>query len=190
MAAGEGWAQEPPAWALPVTVPGDLVLIREGGVVASVGGLCAFPMGFAFYLTISFKRDHVATRKAREPGGEMLWFDARTEEEREATSRMTVRLPGWAVADSLAYMSMPVVPGEPVLRFSAGDSGIQTYLSELRAESKWWVSPLPGPGQTEFSVFLHGAAEAEGTASMDTAGIIQAATRSQMLWPAIEPEPM
>src|SRR5215831_13493570 len=53
MPGGEGWAEAPPTWALPVTVAGDLVLVREGGVLVSVGAICACPVGFVFYLVIS-----------------------------------------------------------------------------------------------------------------------------------------
>jgi hypothetical protein len=40
-----------------------------------------------------------------------------------------------------------------------------------------------------FSVFLQGAAEPVGTASMDAAGIIEAAGRSQVLWRGAETTP-
>jgi hypothetical protein len=40
-AGGDGWASMPPAWALPVTVAGDIVLVRQGGVLVSVGAVCA-----------------------------------------------------------------------------------------------------------------------------------------------------
>jgi hypothetical protein len=51
------------------------------------------------------------------------------------------------------------------------------------------MSPVPGRGQVGFSVFLQGAAEPDGTASMDAAGIIEAAARSEVLWPGVEPAP-
>jgi hypothetical protein len=76
-----------------------------------------------------------------------------------------------------------------VLSFVGGDSVIPAYAPALRAESRWWVSPLPGPGRIEFSVFLPSAAEADGTASMDAAVIIEAAARSEVLWPGVEAPP-
>ena len=60
----------------------------------------------------------------------------------------------------------------------------------LRAESRWWVSPLPPPGLVEFGVFLPGAAGPTGTASMDAAAILEAAGRSRALWPAPEAGPL
>jgi hypothetical protein len=38
-------------------------------------------------------------------------------------------------------------------------------------------------------VFLPSAAEADGTASMDAAVIIEAAARSEVLWPGVEAPP-
>jgi|SRR5215472_10393969 len=191
MPGGEAWAEGPPAWALPVTVAGDLVLVRGGGVLVSVGAICAYPVGFEFYLTIGFDRRQAAGRMTPGPRGRMLGFHVRTPEERQSATRVQVGLPGGMTADSVAYMSSGAVsPGEPVLRFSGGDSVIKPYLPVLRAESRWWVSPLPLPGRVAFSIFLHGAAEPDGAASMDAAAIIEAAGRSQVLWAAQETEPL
>jgi hypothetical protein len=57
------------------------------------------------------------------------------------------------------------------------------YFQVPRAESGWWVSPLPPPGPVGFTVFLQGAAEPSGTAVIDADPIIAAARRSQALWP-------
>ena len=184
----DGWAQAPPEWALPVTVAGDLVLIRRGGVLVSVGAVCAYPVGFEFYLTVGLDRRQAAGRRAAVPGDRMLGFHARTPQERESATRVAVGFADGAVADSTAPMRR-VTPGEPVLRFAGGDSAIGSYLPVLRAESRWWVSPLPPPGPVEFRVFLHGAAELDGTASMDAGVIVEAAARSQVLWPTPVEEP-
>ena len=188
MPGGEGWGEAPPTWALPVTVAGDLVLVREGGVLVSVGAVCACPVGFVFYLTIGLDPRRAAGWRRRATGSRVLGFHVRTPEERESAARIVVSFPGGRTADSVASMT-GVTPGEPVLSFAGGDSVIPAYAPALRAESRWWVSPLPGPGQVDFSVFLRGAAEPDGTASMDAAGIIDAASRSQVLWPGVEPAP-
>src|SRR5215472_11293364 len=138
MPGGEAWAEGPPAWALPVTVAGDLVLVRGGGVLVSVGAICAYPVGFEFYLTIGFDRRQAAGRMTPGPRGRMLGFHVRTPEERQSATRVQVGLPGGMTADSVAYMSSGAVsPGEPVLRFSGGDSVIKPYLPVLRAEGRW-----------------------------------------------------
>ena len=184
---GEGRAEKPPEWALPVTVAGDLVLVRQGGVLVSVGAVCAYPVGFEFYLTFGFDRGQAAGWRAGVPGDRLLGFHARTPHERESVTRIVVGFADGTVADSLSMTR--VTPGEPVLRFAGGDSGIGSYLPVLRAESRWWVSPLPPPGPVEFRVFLHGAAGPDGTASMDAGVIVEAAARSQALWPAPVGEP-
>jgi hypothetical protein len=178
---GEVWAAAVPEWALPVTVAGDLVLVRRGGVLVSVGAVCAYPVGFEFYLTFGFDRSQAAVWRAGVPGDPMLGFHVRTPQERESATRIVVGFADGTVADSVM---MRVPPGEPVVRFAGGDSGIGSYLSVLRAESRWWVSPLPPPGPVEFRIFLHGAAEPDGIASMDAGVILEAAARSQVLWPA------
>lgn len=188
MPGGEGWAQAPPAWALPVTAAGDLVLVREGGVLVSVGAISACPVGFVFYLTISLDPRHATGWGKRETGSRVLGFHARTPEEQESATRIVVGFPGGKRADSVACMT-GVTRGEPVLSFAGGDSVIPAYAPVLRAESRWWVSPLPGPGRVGFSVFLQGAAEPAGTVSMDAAGIIEAAGRSQVLWRGAETTP-
>jgi len=184
---GEAWAGAPPEWALPVTVAGDLVLVRQGGVLVSVGAVCAYPAGFEFYLTFGFDGGQAAGWGAGVAGDRMLGFHARTAQERESATRIVVGFADGTVADSVS--TMRVTRGEPVLRFAGGDSGIGSYLPVLRAESRWWVSPLPPPGPVEFRVFLHGAAGPGGTASMDAGVILEAAARSQMLWPAPVEEP-
>ncbi len=178
---GEGWAEAPPEWALPVTVAGDLALVRQGGVLVSVGAVCAYTVGFEFYLTFGFDRSQAAGWRAGVPGDQLLSFHVRTPQERKSATRIVVGFADGAVADSVMTR---VSPGEPVLQFAGGDSGIGSYLSVLRAESRWWVSPLPPPGPVEFRIFLHGAAEPDGTASMDASAILEAAARSQVLWPA------
>jgi len=185
---GERWAEAPPEWALPVTVAGDLVLVRQGGVLVSVGAVCAYPVGFEFYLTFGFDGGQAAGWRAGVPGDRMLGFHARTPQERESATRIVVGFADGTAADSLVPMRR-VTPGEPVLRFAGGDSVIGSYLPVLRAESRWWVSPLPPPGPVEFRVFLHGAAGPGGTASMDAGAIVEAAARSQMLWPAPAEQP-
>lgn len=183
---GEGILKSPPTSALPVTVAADLVLVRAGGVLASVGAVCAYPTGFEFYLTVGFDPAAGAAWRTRVPGSQVLGFHMRTPAERESASRIVVGFPGGKSADSADGMAGSVAPREPVLRFAGGESAIRSYFPVLRAESRWWVAPLPPPGLVDFTLFLHGAAEPDGTASIDAAVIIEAAGRSQVLWPAGE----
>jgi len=173
----------PPAWALPVTVAGNLVLVRQGGVLVSVGAVCAYPVGFEFYLTFGFNPAQAAEWRARTPGDRVLGFHARTPHEQVTAARIAVGFAG-TVADSVSCMNTEVTEGELIVAFAGGDAGIPSYAPLLRAESRWWVSPLPPPGVVEFSIFLHGADEPDGTASLDAAEILEAVGRSQVLWSA------
>lgn len=188
MADADGWIDTPPAWVSPATVAADVVLVRAGGVLASVGSVCVYPQGFVFYLAIGLDPQHAVGWRSRGTRGRLLGFHARTPAEQESAARVAVTFPGGKSADSLASMSGVDTPGEPVLRFAGGESVILANAPVLRSESRWWVSPLPPPGPVEFRLFLPGAAGPSGSASMDAAAIIAAAGRSQTLWPPGEPE--
>jgi hypothetical protein len=179
----ERWAETPPSWALPVTIAGDLILVSEGGVLMSVGAICAYPVGFTFYLTFGFDPLRAARMMGCGPGRRLLGFHARTPQEQESVTRIVITFPGGTMADSVACLTGPPAPGEPLLRFCGGDSVIQPDAPVLRAESRWWVSPLPPAGPVMFSVFLPGAAEPDGAESIDSARILEAAARSPVLWP-------
>ena len=135
MADADGWADTPPAWALPVTA--DVVLVRAGGVLASVGAVCVYPQGFVFYLAVGFDPQHAAGWRSRGTRGRLLGFHARTPAEEESAARVAVSFPGGKSADSLASMSGADIPGEPVLRFAGGESVILANAPVLRAESRW-----------------------------------------------------
>jgi hypothetical protein len=192
------WAEEPPAWVLPVTIAGDLVLVREPGVLVSVGAICAYPSGFEFYLTIGLDRARVADRK--------ISFRVHSEEDRASAARLRVGFSDGQVGDSLARGTGRVTAGELLLRWCRGESGIQDYSTVPRCESQWWVSPLPPPGPVEFTVVLPGAVTvgaptdgtggapdavglsrgpvpASGTARVNASLITSAAAGAQSLWP-------
>ena len=176
----ERWAARPSAWALPITVAGDLVLIRHPGVLASIGALCAYPDGFLFHLTIGLDPARVASQAVS--------FHVRTPEERASASRLEVRFSNGKVADSVAGMTHRAAYGQPVLRFSGGSSGICGNSPVARCEGRWWVSPLPPPGPVEFAVLLQGAAGPDGTAVIDASQITSAAAQSETLWPKTDGE--
>jgi len=188
MPGSEAWSEMVPAWALPVTVPANLVLVRHGGVVVSVGAVCAYPAGFEFYLTIGFDSGAVAGRGTGGAGSRLLGFHAHSPEESASATRVGVSFADGRAADSLACMTGTALPGDLVVRFSGGDSGVQSYDQVWRAESRWWVSPLPPPGPVEFSVALSGAVVADGAASLDAGLVIEAAGRSVVLWPGVATE--
>jgi hypothetical protein len=168
------WAATPPAGVLPVTIPGDVTLIRDDTVLACVGSICAYPSGFTFYLLIGLN-------PAREPV-RRVGFHVRTDEERAEAARLQVRYRDGRVADSFAYMTGKVTPGNAILRYSGGSSVIRPDMPEPRAESMWWVSPLPPDGPVEFALTLEGGAGPSGTARIEAATILHAAGHSRALW--------
>jgi hypothetical protein len=85
------------------------------------------------------------------------------------------------------YMTERVTPGDAVLRFSGGESGIRNNSPNARCESWWWVSPLPPPGPVEFAIFLHGSPGPTGTARIDASQITSAAAKAEILWSEREP---
>jgi hypothetical protein len=174
----EGWGWAEPACALPVTVAGDLLLVRRAGVAVSLGPLCAYPAGFVFYLMIGIDRGRVTNRT--------VTFWGRSPADQAVATRLRVEFSDGRVADSLVKSRERPKPGDLVLRFSGGTSQIHGYDLVPRSESRWWVSPLPPPGPVEFTVFLQGAAEPSGTARVDAGLITEAAGRSQVLWPGTE----
>jgi len=172
-ASGPAWADRPPAWALPVTLAGDLVLVREPGVLACVEAICVYPNGFLFYLLIGLDPARTPPRAVQ--------FHLRTPEERMSAARLRVGYSNGQVADSFESMTSNVTPGKAVLRFSGGHSVIRSD-ARCRGESMWWVSPLPPPGPVEFAVFLQPSAQPAGTAHIDADQITRTAARSQTLW--------
>lgn len=166
---------EPP-FALPVTVAGDLLLVRRPGLLAWIGALCAYPEGFTFYLTIGLDQARVADSER------MITFHGHSEDEWSRATRLQVRFSDGQAADSKTRMHDRAAD-EPVLRFAGGPSEVREYHPVPRSESRWWVSPLPPPGPVEFTIFLQGAAEPTGTVRADAELITKAAARSRMLQP-------
>jgi hypothetical protein len=176
---GSGLTERPPGWALPVTISGDLALIRQPAVLASIGAICVYPNGFTFYLTIGLDPDRVNDQTIR--------FHAHTLEERASTTKLQIHFPNGQTVDSLTRTPERAAEGRPILRFCGGRSVISSYSPYARCESRWWVSPLPPPGSVEFAIFLQGSAEQSGTALIDANQITNAATKAEILWPAKEP---
>lgn len=171
-AMGPGRRARPPAWALPVTVAGDLLLLSQPGTVIGVGPICAYPVGFTFYLIASLD-----TGLASPPE---LLFLGRTAHERENMTRLLIGYSDGTAASS-AVTKRTAGGEELTLRYCGEVREVNGNWS--RQESTWWVSPLPPPGPIEFQIHLPAAKQASGTAHCDGTSIIQAASRSEVLWP-------
>jgi hypothetical protein len=167
-----GRMERPPAWALPVTVPGDLVLLSQPGTVVGIGPICAYPVGFSFYLIASLD----TTRSSLSE----LLFLGRTAHERENMTRLLVRYSDGAAA-RVVENKITAAGEDLILRYCGEERQVNENLA--RQESMWWVSPLPPPGPVEFQIHLPAPAQVSGIARCDGTAIIQAASRSEVLWP-------
>jgi len=167
-----GRAENPPAWALPVTVPGDLVLISQPGALVGIGPICAYPVGFTFYLMASLD-----STVANPPE---LLFLGRTTYERQNMTRFLIRYSDGMTAAS-GHNRRAAEKGELTLRYCGEQR--QPNRNWVRQESMWWVSPLPPPGPVEFQIHLPALQQATGATDCDGTAIIQAASRSEILWP-------
>jgi hypothetical protein len=167
-----GRAENPPAWALPVTLPGDLVLISQPGTLVGIGPICACPAGFTFYLMASLD-----STVANPPE---LLFLGRTTYERQNMTRFLIRYIDGMTAAS-GHNRRAAEKGELTLRYCGEQR--QPNGNWVRQESMWWVSPLPPPGPVDFQIHLPAPQQATGAAHYDGTAIIQAASRSEVLWP-------
>jgi hypothetical protein len=180
MARMTGWSAEIPSWALPVTVPGVLVLIRGGGMLAYVGPVCAYQAGFEFSLAVSLNPDRADVLMAE--------FSGLTSTGGMPMPRVCVGFDG-VVVDSAGVESWRFIPGQPLLRDCGWSSSVLVGQLNPRHVSRWWVSPLPVAGPVEFTVSLPGRAGWQGSARMDAGQITGAARRSAVLWAEAEPGP-
>jgi hypothetical protein len=171
--AGTGQEESPPSWALPVTVAGDVVLVRTPGIAIAIGPICAYPTGFTFYLLAGFE--------TRRPAVARLNFRARTPQEQAELTRLHIRYADGSVADSAARHQARPAPARSALRYCGGTDTVNNQVR--RTQTLWWASPLPPAGAIEFSICLPGASEPTGTGRIEGSTIIAAAARCQRLWP-------
>lgn len=168
------WSESPPSWALPVTVAGGLVLVREASVLAYIGPVCAYPTGFFFHLTVIVNQERA--------GDHAIESGAWSRQETPPYPRLQVRFDG-KIADSAARPTGKST-GEVLLRNCGSRSIVGHDSMHLQHAQTWWVSPLPQAGTVEFTIFLPGAVKSSGSAQMDAGQITSAARQSEVLWEA------
>lgn len=157
---------------MPVTVAGGLALVRQPGVLAYLGPVCAYPTGLLFWVSVSLDPQRLGDRGAG--------FDAGTRERPPWAPRVQVRFDGMVV-DSATRPTGRAAAGMAVLR-SCGWRASGAASPDARHDSLWWVAPLPREGPVEFAVFLDGVTEHSGTARIDAGLIVDAARRAMSLW--------
>ena len=157
----------PPGGIIPVVVPGDVVLVREAGLVVWAGAITAFPEGFLFTLLtlIDSSRDtppdFALDTEERHTG---TWLEIRYSDGRHRAADLNANTP----ADQ---------PQGPHLTLQSGLAS----STEGWHRSVWWVTPMPPPGPVELTVYI-GGRETPGTGILDGALLANAASRTQAVW--------
>lgn len=179
----------PPSGELPVAVPLSLVLGRsERGVVALSHAL-VHSNGVQFQVVahvgglrpresnMIFHEQHTARMGLAELPDGFLRFGLELPDGRRV-SNLTEQ--GWRRS---APAEGPGEPAEPVLRQSGGSGGGSSTGTSVDWSAGYWLWPLPAAGV--LSVFCEWPVAELGLASveLDTAPILEAATKATRLWP-------
>jgi hypothetical protein len=153
-----------PAIALPVTVAGDLVLIRTPELAIWAGAVSAWWDGFEFTLRMLHdRRSHAPVPDfdilPRDQGGAGSWLSIRFA---DSPAR---------AADLNSHTSSDQ-PSGPEIRLIWGEG------TSYEAHRRWRVTPLPPPGPVELTVHLSGPAQQTASGIFDGAAILAASRRS------------
>lgn len=90
---------DPPSDIMPVTVPGDITLLRQPGLVISTGAVKAWPQGFEFTLSILGGLDRAGAVPAEsialhlKERGPHSWLSVRYADGRERSADMNTNTP-------------------------------------------------------------------------------------------------
>ncbi len=154
----------PPSGIVPVTVPGDLILVRGPRLAAWAGAVSASPAGFGFTLLIVTDTGQTPDF-ALHPG------------ERDSRTWLEVRFAdGRARAADLNACTPYEQPEGPSLTFEYDAN------CEGSNHSRWWVTPLPPPGPVSLEIHLDGQPEPSGVGHLDGQSLIDAARRAEVAW--------
>lgn len=154
---------------IPVAVAGDLVLVREPGLLVCAGAFTVSSHGFEFELRVAADPGDPAVRLPRD------MFSVERDWRADCTW-MSVRYSDGRACD--ACITLCTLPGDEDNRKSTDIRVTNTFDVSARSSRwwavSWWVSPLPPPGPVELTVHLDGRAGPAGSASLD-AGVLLAA---------------
>lgn len=163
------YVPRPAAGVIPVTVPGDFVLVREPGLAVWVGAVTVFPDSFAFTLLILFDTrskppaDFALHKEQRSQGA---WLEVRFSDGRSRAADLNTNTP----FDQ---------PEGPEIRLEDGEMN----LTEGWSSNRWWVTPLPPSGPVELAIHLNGDEQPTGTGCLDGKALADAAACAEVLWP-------
>lgn len=158
--------ERPPMRDIPVAVAGDLVLVRESGLLVSAGAFTVSSCGFEFDLHAAADMSDPAVQRPQD------LFSVERDWRAHCTWMSIGYADGRACDASILWCTLP---GDHNNRKSQ-DIKVAFLCNpdEYTRSSRWWVSPLPPPGPVELTIHLNGRAGPVGTASLD-AGILLAA---------------
>jgi hypothetical protein len=163
-----------PARALPVSVGGNLTVVRRHDVFVWVGALCVYATSFAFHLVAGFD-----TRQVSYP---QVGFRRRERFCDPAPARILIRFPDGAMADSTVMEHLRPATGPSLVPCDGTpEPGDMSSARYGRHESRWLVSPLPPAGQLEISVYLRGSVRPEGSALIDAGRVLAGVARAAAL---------
>jgi hypothetical protein len=160
-----GVTETTPVRDIPVAVPGDLVLVREDGIVVCAGAFTVSSTGFEFEIRVVADESDPAVRLPK--GTFSVERDWRAD-----CTWMSIRYSDGRACDASTLTCAP--PGDESGRKSADIVVKPTFAPDERS-SRWWVSPLPPPGPLAFTIHLDGRAGPVGTASLDAGPLLAAA---------------
>lgn len=162
--------QGPPPGTIPVTVPGDAVLVRTPSMVVLAGAIMAFRNGFEFTLLTLFD-----TRRQQAPVDFAL-----QPEDRHRETWLTIRYSdGRSRAADLNVNTPEDLPEGPHLTMQDG----VMHSTEGWGAIRWWVSPLPPPGPVELAIHLNGNTRPTGVGRLDGSALARAAALAEVSWP-------
>jgi len=154
----------PPLREIQIAVPGDLVLVQQPGLLVWAGAFTVSSSGFEFALRV--------TADVSDPGVRMPEPFALYPNQRDHGTWLSVGFAdGRSCAADISGGTCPSDLGDMHIRFMFGEES----TSDGRADSRWWVSPLPPPGPVELVTYLNGRAGPMGAAALDARALLEAA---------------
>ncbi len=161
---------ERPETEFPVLVPvGTMPFDTTGPSAVAITGVLAYSNGFEFLATRLVRRDAFPPRSAPRPGQGRGLGDYGG-----CSIGVAFGDGGQAFTGGHVEPSYPDEPDRPFL-FPSGKN-----TRGFREDQRWWVWPLPPPGQLEFICRL---GEAESRISMDAQLGLDASQQSLPAWP-------
>jgi hypothetical protein len=158
--------ENPPVRDIPVAVAGDLVLVRESGLLVSADAFTVSSSGFEFELHVAADLGDPAVQLPRD------MFSVEQDWRADCTWMSIGYANGRSCDASIVWCTLP---GDDSNRKSQDIKVAFMFNPDESARSyRWWVSPLPPPGPVELTIHLNGRVGPVGTASLD-AGVLLAA---------------